>query len=332
MNRLNRFARKFEEPLVFATQGDETSYHAQAARTIAMGRRVRIIDKKKFGEVVVASRETKPGLGVIAISTVMGTVEESARSIVGQRVSTLPYVVGRVDLPVEFALIGSSAQTIEELGRHGVKCLAQKEAALQCSDFLGEHMPWVKVQYRTEATRAIKEAVAANNPNKIAIGPSSSAEPHGGVILGPSQINPPDSVTSFYVLQRTNRPQVLPRGQVLPKDPDKTVPRAVVSLAHPEGEGELAKVVEIAQDLEIGVTRVIPFGIGDYTKHDKQIRRGGGLVELAHDMDDGVVTEFCSRVAGIEAMDGVRGPFDAIKLGTYEWYPEELIDLAALGT
>ena len=292
--------------------------------TIAMGQEVKIEDKKEFGEVVVASRENFPGLGVIAISTLAGNVEKSAKKIVGQRPSALPYIVGRVDLPVELALIGTTEQTIQELGRHGVKCLAQKEAVLQCQGFLKEHMPWVKVRYKTESTRAIKEMVATDNPNFIAIGPSFAAEPLGGVILGSDQINPPNSVTSFYVLQRDNR------QRILPEDPSKTNFRTVLSIAHPKGDGELTKCIDLAENIGVGITRVIHFDIGDYTKHNPEIERGGGLFELAHDLNDGEVTEFCARVAGIEANDGVRGPFDAIKLGSYSWYTEELIDLSTL--
>lgn len=312
------------EVLTFATQGGEFSYHAVAARRVADGQMVEIEPKSRFGEVVRASRNYEPGLGVIAISTVAGTVDDSAREIVRKRPSALPPIVGRADISIELALISSREQTIEELGRRGVRCLAQKPAALQCSDFLKEHLPWIKLRYHGESTAAIREVVEKDERNLVAIGPNFAAEPLGARVVGPNQINPEGSVTSFYVLQRD------PRQQVLPLDPEKTSPRTVVSLAHPEGEGEFEKCLELADKLDIHVARFIPFAIGDFTKHNSELKRGGGLMELAHDLFDEEVTEFCARVNGLAGNDYVRGPFDTHKLGVYPWYPEQPIDIHSL--
>jgi hypothetical protein len=57
----------------------------------------------KFGDIVKASRNYHPGLGVIAISTVAGTVDASAKENVRKRPSALPPIVGRVDVPIELA-------------------------------------------------------------------------------------------------------------------------------------------------------------------------------------------------------------------------------------
>lgn len=311
------------ERLTFATQGGEYSYHAIAARAIA-GQEVIIDEKKKFGEVIRASRSSHPGLGVIAITTVVGTVEASAKQIVRQRPSALPPVVARVDLPVELALIGSTEQSLEELNRHGVHCLGQKPAIMQCGDFLDEHLPWLRLEPRRESTRAVKEAIAKNDRDYVAIGPYSAAEPLGGVVLGPKQINPQDSVSTFYILQRD------PRMQILPEDPEKTAHHTVITLAHPEGEGELDKCLYLAKEVGVEISRFIPYDIGDFTKHDKELRRGGGLFEFAHDIYDEVVTEWCARVPAIESNDGVRGPFSAKRLGGFRWYPGDVVNLSTL--
>lgn len=309
--------------LTFATQGGEYSYHALAARTIADGLAVGIDEKRKFGEVVKASRSNFPGLGVIAISTVAGTVEDSAKEIVRKRPSALPPIVARVDVPVELALIGSHPQTIEEIGRRGVRCLVQKPAFLQCEPFLREKLPWIKIKFRGESTEAIQEVVRREDPSYVAIGPSFAAEPLGGHIIGPDQINPLGSITSFYALQRD------PRQQVIPVDPDKSSVRTIISLAHPEGDGEFGKCADLADDLGVAVARFIPFDIGDYTKHNSGLRRGGGLLEVEHDLYDEEVTEFCARVNGLAANDGVEGAFTTKRLGGYSWFPEEPINLHA---
>jgi len=313
------------ETLTFATQGGRHSFHAIAAGKLAAQRAFDIDPKKHFGQVVKASRNHKPGLGIIAISTVAGTVEESAREIVGRRPSALPSIVARVDIPVELGLIGSSQQTLEELGRTGIRCLGQKPAITQCEEFLHEHMPWVRRQYRGETTLAVEEALAMNNPNYVAIGPAAAAEAMGGVLLA-SPVNPVGSITSFYALQRD------PREKILPHDRMKTDYRTVISLAHPEGEGEIEKCWDMAKLTGVRISRFIRFNVGDFTKHDPTTRRGGGLLEVAHDIYDEEVTEFCARVHGIEARDGVRGPFDAVKLGGYRWYPEPDIDPYSLLT
>lgn len=310
-----------ERSLTFATQGGELSFHAEAARIAAPGVEVEFESHQRFGEVVRASRNTLPGLGVIAISTVAGTVEDSAKEIVRRRPSALPPVVARVYVPIELSLIGSSEQPVEDLDRRGLRCLGQKPAVEQCRAFLTDFMPWVKVEYRGESTAAVKEAIDKNSPNYLAIGPKHAAEPLGGVVIGPNQINPEGSVTSFYVLQRD------PRVQVLPIDSAKNTSRTVVSLAHPEGEGEFDKCLDMVDRLSIRVGRFIPFDIGDFTKHNPGLRRGGGIFELDHDMYDEELTEFCARINGLVGNDGHEGPFNTRKLGRYDWYPEDPVTI-----
>jgi prephenate dehydratase len=304
------------EPLTFATQGGEHSYHAVAARAVAGDRPVVIEEHREFGKVVRASRAWDPGLGVIAISTIAGTVEKSAKEIVRKRPSALPPIVGRVDLNVELAIIGSRPQTIEEIGRQGVKCLAQKPAWMQSLGFINEHLPWIKRVYRGESTEAIQEVIDRDDPRYVAIGPSFAAELMGGHIIGPDQINPPNSVTSFYVLQRDIR------QKLLPDDPEKTSQRTIIRLAYPEGENELDKCWVQAAESGITISRFIPFAIGDLTKHNPRLRRGGGLLEVVGDVFDPEITEFCAYVNGLKANDGTEGPFDTNKLGAYPWYEE----------
>ncbi len=309
--------------LTFATQGGELSYHGLAAKEICgSGIDVEVDEKRKFGEVVKASRSTFPGLGVIAISTVAGTVEDSATELVRKRPSALPPIVGRVDLPIMLSLIGSEDMTLVELGTQGVRCLAQKPAYLQCEEFLAEHAPYIKVRYVGESVEGVREALS-KKPSRngkqhpyVAIGPHHVAEALGGKIIGPEQINPAGSVTSFYALQRD------PREHIIPKDPKKTERVTVISLAHPEGEGEIDKCINIIKDMGVRVSRFIPFNIGDFTKHDNSTKRGGGILELAHDLYDEVVPEWCARINGLAGNDSVRGPFDTIRLGGYDWYSE----------
>lgn len=308
---------KSTESLTFATQGGEYSYHAQAARMLAGDLPVVIKDMRKFGPVVRASRNAEPGLGVIAIRTVAGTVQGSAAEIVRHRPSALPPIVARVNLPVELALIGSEEQTIEELAKQGKRCLAQKEAYQQCDDYLKQHTPYIKKIFRGESTEAVMEVVDKKTSRYVAIGPAFAAEALGGVIVGPSQINPIGSITSFYALQRD------PRQNILPADSRKTAPRTIISIAHPEGDGEFEKCLEVADRMDVKLARFLPFAKGDFTKHNREIMRTGGLLELSNDLYDEELTEFCARVNGLEGNDGVNGPFDTVKLGCYPWFPDE---------
>lgn len=311
------------QKLVFATQGGQFSYHAEAARIVSRDPDVRVLPCDDFSEVVRASRQYYPGLGVIAISTRAGTVDESAAQIVRKRPSTLPPIVARVDVPVELALIGSVPQSLGELNRRGVRCLGQKPAIAQGAEYLKGALPWLRVLYRSESTAAIQEMLDAKSPNVVAVGPAHAAQKMGGFIIGDSQINPPDSVTSFYVLQRD------PRQSLLSKPDEYTTPRTVISLAVPEGPDEFAKCAEIADRLGLRVGRFIRFDIGDFTKYHDGRRRGGGILEIAHDRYEPVVPEFCSRVNEIES-NGHRGPFTTKVLGDYTWLPEEPIDLSAI--
>jgi prephenate dehydratase len=319
--------------LTFATQGDEYSYHAEAARRLA-GDDIDIDPHRTFSPVVRASRNYEPGLGIIAICTVAGTVEDSAREIVKKRVSALPPIVARVDLPVKLALIGAYEMSQEEIAAQGVRLLAQKAAYLQCEEAVREIAPYIKLQYAGESVEAVREALRrsakkSESANKgqhpfLAIGPAHAAEPLGGVIVGPEQVNPIGSVTSFYALQRDEK------EPLIPIDPEKISPRTVVSLAHPDKPGEFEKAMAMTEAMGIQVGRFIPFNIGDFTKHDPSTRRGGGILEIMHQGRDEEVSEWISRVEGIESNDGFRGPFDINRLGAFDWYVEDPIDLGAL--
>lgn len=305
------------EALTFATQGDELSFHAVAARKAANGLPVDIMPLRRFGDVVRASRKYRPGLGVIAISTVAGTVEDSARSIVRRRPSALAPIVGRTDISIELALMGSEEQSVTELGRTGVKVLAQKAAVEQCRWFLGKYLPQAKINYRGESIEAAKEALEKGSPNYLAIAPRHAVDALGGVEVVPGQINPRNSITSFYVLQRN------PTQELIPPDPEKFMTRTVVSLAHPDEDGAFDKCLEVAARFEIDIGRYIPFVPGDFTKHNPNLPRVGGLLELEHDIYDELLTEFCARVNALKSNDGADGPFGTNKLGSYAWYPEQ---------
>ncbi len=320
------------EPLIFAIQGDELSYHAKAV-TEFIDKPVGFATMDTFGGVVRTTRN-ETNLGAIAICTVAGTVDASAKEIVCQRPSALPSVVGRQDIEVQLGLIGSCEQTIDELSERGreAKCLAQMAAMLQCEPFFEENLPLLKRGrgnkskglYRGESIKAVREALSKKSPDWLAIGPSFAAEALDGHMVGPDQINPLGSVTSFYVLQQETDPKVLP------EHPDKTEPRAVISLAHPEGVGEFAKCMEMAVRMGIKISRFIPFDIGDFTKHNKDVRRGGGIFEIAHTRTSGIVAEFSARIAGLEDNDGFGGPFNVRNLGGFMWYPEADIDPLSL--
>lgn len=309
------------ESLTFASQGSEYSFHAEAARQAAPGMSVQIEEHHKFGEVIRASRSKSPGLGVIAIRTVVGTVDASAAIIVTEGAAALPPIKGRVDLEVELALIGSRDQDIEELAaRRGVVCLAQKPAWLQCVDGLRKLLPWVETEFRSESTAAIEAVIEEDSLDLVAIGPSFAAEPLGGVILGPPRLNPPNSVTSFYVMQRN------PNELILPTDPHKTEDRTVISIAYPKGNGEFDKCMEVAKEYDLKITRFIPYNSDDPEQQISRIRSNGGLVEVAHDMFDEEVTTFCARVQRLRDANGDRGDFVTHRLGMYPWYPEPVID------
>lgn len=320
--------------LVFATQGDNLSYHAEAAKQLA-GEDIEFDPKVRFGEVVRASRMTYPGLGIIAISTVAGTVDDSAREIVKKRVAALPPIVARVDVPVQLSMIGAYEMTPQEIAARGVRLLAQKPAYLQCKPVIDKVAPEIKVKYVGESIQGIREALARSNRKSegtnwkqhpyLAIGPAHAAEPLGGVIVGPSQVNPLGSITSFYALQR--KPEA---GVLIPHNPAKCTKRAVVSLAHPDVPGEFSKAMQLTDEMGIQVSRFIPFNIGDFTKHNPSLKRGGGIFEIIGDTRDEQLTEWISRVAGIKGNDGAAGPFDINSLGAFDWYPEEAIDLGKL--
>ncbi len=298
--------------LSFATQGDQFSYHALAAELVA-SEPINVVPCDTFAQVVGKSRANEPGLGVIAVNnTLAGVVVDSAAQLVRYRPSELPPIVARVDLGVSLVLAGSLDQELESLDREDVICLGQHPALDQCMDFMTQFLPKVKLIESEESTRAIKDMLRANSSKVLAIGPAFAATGLGATILH-KQINPTGHKTSFYVLQRD------PRMQLLPEAPDDHIPVSVNSVGFPEQDGEKEKVLEVASDIGLEVVRVIDFAQGDFTR-DADLRKcGGGLFDVAGDPYDEKLYEFRKRVNQLKTNDGRTGPFTAKVLGSYFW-------------
>lgn len=312
------------ERLVFATQGNEHSWHAEAARQAAGTVDIGIMDFDDFDNVLAASINEDPGLGIVAINTAAGVVDRPARRMVGRRAATLAPVVKRVDLEIGLSLIGSVQQSIEELNRRGVICYLQEAAQLQVDAFKQINLPWLHYERRKESTHAVAEALSKKSPDHIAVGPSYSARQVGGFVLGPPQINPEGSITSFYIFQRD------PTQKLLPEDPDKTERVTVLGINYPEQSGEFDKLVDAVSNVGVEPTRYLPYRTGYPTKHDPNIKKNGGVLEVQHDIYDSRVTKLCAKINAIKGNDSVDGPFDAKKLGCYDWFPQEVIDLQTL--
>lgn len=308
--------------LVFATQGNEFSWHAEAARQAAGTNEIDVIDCDDFTEVITASIDEYPGLGVMAINTAAGTVERSARKMVGRRAAALPQVVARIDLSIGLSLIGSEEQSLEDLNRRGVTCYLQEEAQLQIDGFKREHLPWLHYERRKESTHAVLEALGKRSPDHIAVGPSYSARLIGGFVLGPQQINPEGSITSFYVFQRD------PRQDILPVDSSKTTKVSVLGINYPDEPSEFEKCLDAMEKVDVEPVRYIPYRTGHPTRHNPNIKKNGGILEVQHDIYDSKVTKLCAKMNAIKGEDGVDGPFDAKRLGGYDWFPQEVIELS----
>lgn len=323
------------EAVTFHTQGSIHSWHAVAAREWAQesgeNPKVLIEPHDKFGDVVRSCRKSYNHIGVMAMRTVVGTVDESAALIIIEGEAAMARFTGRQDTDVRLAIGGTDRHDfaeIEERRGKGVTCLAQEPAWLQ-STILHERLPLLKPQYRSESTAAVREAVERNDPNVIAIGPSFAMKKLGAFTLGPRQVNPRGSVTSFYLMQRD------PTMQVLPQDPNKTEVRTVLSLTLPSNEDdEFKRCMEIAKQYGVNITRYIPFN-GDKDKEidgevkkvpaNNKIKVPGGLLEIAHGVYDEPTTEFRARVHHMKPVitNGHGDDFRTHILGMFPWYPEE---------
>lgn len=316
-----------EIPRSIAAQGGEYSYHGQAAKE-AFGPSVDIQDCEDFPAVIRASRADGPGgAGVIAVQSAMGTIDRSAAQLVRTRPSALPTIVGRVDLEVSLVLAAAAEMELEELNEpnwnHRVHIHGQKEAWEQCEDTVRELIGRAKFRGSSESTKAIREVVAMQEPDHLAIGPAHAVEPLGASQVGDTQLNPPGSVTRFYALQRD------PHMTLLCSDDEKkkTATRTIVSLAHPEDRGEMDKVLDLFQMLDLVPADFINFAIGDKTRHRNDQRRAGGIFEIEAGRYDPQLLEFFARVDALKGNDGAEGPFSVKPLGSFKWYPGELMDL-----
>lgn len=308
------------ERLTFATQGNQFSWHAEAARTVAGTPEIDILDFPDFEDVLTASLNEHPGLGVVAVNTAAGVVDRSARTLFANRTSAQAPLVKRVDLDIALSLIGSVEQSLEELRRPGVRCLLQDAARPQIDAFKRTHLPLLGYDRRQESTHAVAEMLAIGSPDVVAVGPSYSAALTGGFVLGPPTITPEGSVTSFYIFQRD------PREKILPEVPTHTDVRTILGLSYPESPGEVEKCIDAAVATGLEITRYIPFRSGEETRHDPNIKKNGGFLEVRHKMYDSRVTKFCGKVNKLRGEDSVLGPFNAKRFGEILWLPEEIID------
>lgn len=316
-----------EIPRTIAAQGGEHSYHGQAAR-VAFGESVDIEDCPDFSAVVRASRADGPGgAGVIAVKSALGTIDRSAAQLVRTRPSALPTIVGRVDLEVSLVLAGACDLELGDYNEpnwnHRVYIHGQKEAWEQCEPTVQKLINRPKFRGSAESTRAIKEVVELGQPDHLAVGPAHAVEPLGAVQIGPKQLNPRGSITRFYALQRD------PGLKMFYRESQKTDTRTVVSLAHPEGPGEMEKVLELFRMLDLVPADFINFAIGDRTSHRRDQRRAGGMFEILADRYEAQLLEFCARVDALKGNDGAEGPFSAKPLGAFAWYAETPMDLDA---
>jgi prephenate dehydratase len=314
--------------LTFAVNGGEQSYHRKAADDfVGRFQRVHSAGFREFKGIVKASRGSDHDLGVIAVATAAGTVDESAAEIVRESPDALPTIIGRVDVLVQLAMIAAMELDLDQLRGYNKTLFfhGQKPAWEQCEPAVRSMFkrPKPPVNF-AESTQAIKDVIELGKSDHLAIGPRHAAEPLGGHVIGPDQINPSGSITSFYVLARdpTKRLVKPKRGQ--------TSPRTVITLAHPEGDGEMDKVVDLFERTEISVGRFINFAVGDFTKHRTGLKRAGGIFELQCGQYDDARYELFARIAKLTANDGAVGPFSAKVLGEFPWYEEAPINLGGL--
>lgn len=300
--------------LNFATQGDNYSYHARAAELAARDVPFTISPCEEFYQVVGKSRSTEPGLGVIAVhNTLSGVVVNAAKQLIRFRPSEIPPIVARVDLQVSLGLMGSQPQNLGDLNREGVVCLGQMPALDQCRGFMKQFLPEVKLVEAKESTKAIKDMIAADSADVVAIGPTFAAAGLGAVSLHPEQLNPVGGETSFFILQRD------PTLSLLPTQPEKDQPVTVMSVGFPEGEGEKEKVLGAAEMLGLPVVRAIDFAQGDFTRDADLKKRAGGIFDISIGRYDEEMYHFCKEVNNLKTNDGRTGPFTAKVLGGYNW-------------
>jgi prephenate dehydratase len=315
-----------EIPRTIAAQGGEYSYHGLAARAI-FGASVNIEDCPDFPAVIRASRADGPGgAGVIAIRSAFGTIDRSAAQIVRARPSALPTITGRFDAEVSLVLAAACELELKDINSDMTKRMnvhAQKEAWEQCETRLQQLVRRPKRIRSAESTKAIRDIVAMQKPEHLAIGPAHAVEPLGAHQVGDEQLNPAGSITRFYALQRD------PELKLFYRAPEQTTTRTVVSLAHPESPGEMEKVLELFRDMDLVPADFINFAIGDNTTHRKDQKRAGGIFEIVADRYSAELLEFIARVDGLHGNDGAHGPFSAKALGAFDWYPEQPMDLDA---
>ncbi len=334
------------EAVTFHTQGSEFSWHAYAAREFARQNsmqprpRVGIAPHDEFGDVIHACRTSERDLGIMAIRTAVGTVEKAAGKIITEGEAALPPIVGRIDINVRLALVGTEDHdydAMREKRGKGIKVLSQKPAWLQCAKRARELLPLISAadNFRNESTVAIEEVLERNQPNLIGLGPAYSVHKMGGVILGPRRINERNSVTSFYIMQRDGDNLVFPQDPRErqeadtpedPKEKQKTDVRTVLSLAVPDTEGDFRRCMQWAEDAGLQITRYIPFNVDKQNRRSHRIKHNGGILEVAHGFFDIPLTEFRARVQHMNSRAETKPDFVTHRLGKYWWYPEEPID------
>jgi len=219
-----------------ALQGIEGSYSALAAKKF-FGRKIKLVSKKRFDEVVRAVESGEADFGVLPIdNTTSGGINEVHDLLLSTDLS----VVGEEYCRVNHCLAAIGDVPIDKIK----KIFAHYQAEAQCSRFISS-LKNCTIEYFPDTAMSFRKVKEEKNKSFGAIASEAAAKLYGLTILKKDIANQANNFTRFLVIARKEI-------KVSKKEPVKTS-IIMTTLNKP---GALADVLAIFKRNKINLTRL----------------------------------------------------------------------------
>lgn len=271
-----------------AIQGNEGSFHDQAARTF-FGDEYEMKTCLTFRDVFESVSDGDTEYGVVAIeNSLHGSINPVYRLLAEKKL----WVCGEIRLRIQLHLIGSKQNTAGDFSKI-TRVLSQAEAISQCEEWLHDHLPHIVVEESNDTAGSVRTIVEQDNPEAAAIAGEMAASTYGGITLAAPINDDPANYTRFFILQKhptknssANRTSII----MTEKDPDNV--------------GSLYDALGVFSSLGINLTKLDSHTLPGRT------RRYAFYI----DFDENVDTEH-----GKNAIKNIENlGWDVVVLGTYE--------------
>ncbi len=182
--------------LKVAIQGNEGSFHDQAARTF-FGDEYEMKSCITFRDVFESVSDGDTEYGVVAIeNSLHGSINPVYRLLAERKL----WVCGEIRLHIQLHLIGNKQSSPGDFSKI-TRVLSQAEAISQCEQWLHSHLPNAVIEESNDTAGSVRTIVEQDSSEIAAIAGEIAASTYGGITLAGPINDDPANYTRFFILQ-----------------------------------------------------------------------------------------------------------------------------------